>query len=59
MTVIYMDEHMTLAAPRNKNQINDTNRWCPGVQVGQVVASPLNPIIYSSGSVSPRASGAN
>jgi ectoine hydroxylase-related dioxygenase (phytanoyl-CoA dioxygenase family) len=48
MTMIYMDEHMTLAAPKNKNQINDTNTWCPGIQVGQTIASPLNPIIYSN-----------
>ena len=47
MTVIYMDEHMRLVAPRNKNQIADTERWCPGVEVGEVVASPLNPVIYS------------
>jgi ectoine hydroxylase-related dioxygenase (phytanoyl-CoA dioxygenase family) len=48
MTVIYMDEHMKLAAPKNKNQVADTERWCPGVQVGETIASPLNPVIYSS-----------
>jgi ectoine hydroxylase-related dioxygenase (phytanoyl-CoA dioxygenase family) len=48
MTVIYMDEHMKLAAPKNKNQIADTERWCPGVQVGQTIDSRLNPIIFSS-----------
>jgi ectoine hydroxylase-related dioxygenase (phytanoyl-CoA dioxygenase family) len=48
MTVIYMDEHMKLAPPKNKNQIADTDRWCPGVQVGQTINSPLNPIIYST-----------
>ncbi len=47
MTVIYMDESMTLVEPRNKDQRNDVNRWCPGVEVGQVVASPLNPVLYS------------
>jgi ectoine hydroxylase-related dioxygenase (phytanoyl-CoA dioxygenase family) len=48
MTVIYMDEDMTLAAPKNKNQVIDTERWCPGVQVGEKVASPLNPVLYST-----------
>lgn len=48
MTVIYMDEDMRLVAPKNKNQIADTERWCPGIQVGEIVASPLNPVIYSS-----------
>lgn len=48
MTVIYMDEAMTLVTPKNKNQIADVQRWCPGVQVGSVIDSPLNPVIYSS-----------
>ena len=48
MTVIYMDENMTLVAPKNKDQRNDIERWCPGVQVGEVVASPLNPVVYST-----------
>jgi hypothetical protein len=48
MTVIYMDENMTLAAPKNKNQVVDIERWCPGVQIGEVVSSPLNPVLFSS-----------
>lgn len=48
MTVIYMDEDMRLVKPKNKNQIADTETWCPGVKVGAVVDSPLNPPIYSS-----------
>ena len=48
MTIIYMDEDMRLVSPKNKNQIADMERWCPGVQVGEVVASPLNPVLYSS-----------
>ena len=47
MTVIYIDEDMRLAVPKNKNQVRDTERWCPGVQFGEIIASPLNPIIYS------------
>ncbi len=50
MTVIYMDEKMRLAKPKNKNQVNDMETWCPGVQIGEIVDSPLNPVIYSKGS---------
>lgn len=48
MTVIYMDKDMVLKKPENKNQINDWNTWCPGAKVGEVIQSPLNPIIYQN-----------
>jgi ectoine hydroxylase-related dioxygenase (phytanoyl-CoA dioxygenase family) len=48
MTVIYIDEDMRLAVPKNKNQVRDTERWCPGVQLGEIIASHLNPVVYSS-----------
>jgi ectoine hydroxylase-related dioxygenase (phytanoyl-CoA dioxygenase family) len=47
MTMIYMDKAMRLIAPKNKNQIADVERWCPGVTIGDVIASPLNPVVYS------------
>jgi len=47
MTVIYMDKDMRLKEPANENQINDWNTWCPGVKVGDVIDSPLNPVLYS------------
>lgn len=47
MTMLYMDEDMRLQASKNKNQQRDTERWCPGVAVGDVIASPLNPVLYS------------
>jgi ectoine hydroxylase-related dioxygenase (phytanoyl-CoA dioxygenase family) len=46
MTVIYMDKNMVLKNPENKNQINDWNTWCPGAKVGEIIDSPLNPVIY-------------
>ena len=46
MTIIYMDKEMILKNPDNKNQINDWNTWCPGAKVGEVIDTPLNPIIY-------------
>ena len=48
MTVIYMDENIRLTAPRNKDQVNDTERWCPGVAIGHVIDSPLNPVLFSN-----------
>lgn len=48
MTVIYMDKDMVLKNPDNKNQINDWNTWCPGATVGEVIDTPLNPILYQN-----------
>jgi ectoine hydroxylase-related dioxygenase (phytanoyl-CoA dioxygenase family) len=48
MTVIYMDAGMRLAAPRNRNQEIDRETWCPGAAVGQVIDTPLNPVLFSS-----------
>jgi len=49
MTVIYMDRDMKLKEPENKNQVNDWNTWCPGAIPGEIINSPLNPILYSLG----------
>ena len=46
MTVIYMDKNMVLKNPENKNQINDWNTWCPGTTIGEVINTPLNPVLY-------------
>lgn len=46
MTVIYMDSEMKLIQPRNKSQQHDWDRWCPGVKVGEVIDSRLNPVLY-------------
>jgi hypothetical protein len=47
MTNIYMDSEMKLAQPQNDNQVNDWNTWCPGATIGEMIDSPLNPILYS------------
>jgi ectoine hydroxylase-related dioxygenase (phytanoyl-CoA dioxygenase family) len=46
MTVIYMDKDMVLKNPENKNQVNDWNTWCPGASIGELIDTPLNPILY-------------
>jgi ectoine hydroxylase-related dioxygenase (phytanoyl-CoA dioxygenase family) len=48
MTVIYMDEDMRLAAPRNENQQADWDGWCPGAKVGELIQTPINPVLWSS-----------
>jgi len=45
MTMIYMDKDMILKEPENDNQVLDWATWCPGVKVGQVIDSSLNPVL--------------
>lgn len=47
MTIIYMDSNMKLKAPENKNQQADWDTWCPGATVGEVINSPINPLIFT------------
>lgn len=47
MTIIYMDKDMRLKNPENKNQEHDWKTWCPGAKVGDIINSPINPILYS------------
>jgi ectoine hydroxylase-related dioxygenase (phytanoyl-CoA dioxygenase family) len=46
MTIIYMDKDMTLMQPKNDNQQADWEAWCPGAKVGEVIDTPLNPVLY-------------
>ena len=48
MTIIYMDKDMLLKNPENKNQIHDWNTWCPGAAIGEIINSPINPILYTN-----------
>lgn len=47
MTIIYMDSEMKLIQPKNKNQENDWKTWCPGAKVGEIIDTPINPVLYS------------
>lgn len=47
MTIIYMDKDMRLKRPDNTNQINDWNTWCPGDEIGEIINTELNPILYT------------
>ncbi len=46
MTIIYMDEQMRLKAPDNPNQQNDWDTWCPGAKVGELIDTPINPVMF-------------
>ena len=48
MTMIYMDADMRLAAPVNHMQAADREQWCPGATVGEVIDTPINPVIWSA-----------
>lgn len=45
MTVIFMDKNMVLKQPENDNQVNDWHTWCPGATVGDIIDTPLNPVM--------------
>lgn len=47
MTIIYMDQQMKLAAPKNPNQVSDHQNWCTGSKVGEVINTPKNFLIYA------------
>ncbi|MGZ8558214.1 MAG: phytanoyl-CoA dioxygenase family protein [Chitinophagaceae bacterium] len=48
MTVIYMEKDMRLKEPENENQQADWDTWCPGAVVGEVIDTPLNPVLYEN-----------
>jgi ectoine hydroxylase-related dioxygenase (phytanoyl-CoA dioxygenase family) len=48
MTVIYLEEDARLIAPKHKNHQQDWDAWMPGVKVGEIVNSPINPVLWSS-----------
>jgi hypothetical protein len=45
--MILMDRDMELVEPKNKNQQNDWDTRMPGARVGEIIDSPLNPVLYS------------
>lgn len=45
MTIIYMDRDMKLKSPENKNQEHDWKTWCPGAIPGEIINSPINPVL--------------
>lgn len=48
MTIIYVADGSHAIKPDNKNRANDLADWMPGLKPGDLVASPLNPMVYSA-----------
>ena len=48
LTVIYVEEDAVLAQPKTDAEQWDADNWMPGVEPGNVIDSPLNPILYST-----------
>lgn len=46
MCIIYMEGTMRLSQPTNKHQELDREVWCPGAKVGEIIDTPLNPLIF-------------
>lgn len=44
-TIIYMDQNIRLIEPRHANHAADARMWVPGVNPGDIAASPLNPVL--------------
>lgn len=47
MTMIYMDADMRMLPPHSEAHRSD-QQWLPGIEPGQICASPLNPVIPSN-----------
>lgn len=47
MTIIYMDKNMVLKNPENDNQKIDWETWCPGAVIGEIINSPINPVLFT------------
>lgn len=45
MTIIYMDRGMRLKAP-GAGQQDDRDAFCPGVEVGEIIDTPKNPVLF-------------
>jgi ectoine hydroxylase-related dioxygenase (phytanoyl-CoA dioxygenase family) len=46
MTIIYYADGSRVAEPGSNAQKNDMNNFFPGLQPGDIAASPLNPLVY-------------
>ena len=47
-TIIYMDQDIRLIPPRHQNHEADRAAFAPGIAAGEVIASELNPVLYSA-----------
>jgi ectoine hydroxylase-related dioxygenase (phytanoyl-CoA dioxygenase family) len=50
MTIIYIEDGCRVSAMKNRSQENDLRAWMPGLKVGDLVESAMNPVMYRQGS---------
>lgn len=48
MTIIYFPDGTRVGAADNENRRADLKSWLPGLQPGDVAASPLNPLVFGA-----------
>lgn len=48
MTVIYLDAEMTVSAPTSVNQERELERWMPGINPGDVLDTPVSPVLHQA-----------
>jgi len=46
MTIIYLADETRVAETDNEARKNDLKQWMPGLKTGDLVDSPLNPLVY-------------
>lgn len=49
MTVIYMDIDMRMLSPLPERYANEVRYCCPDIKPGEIMASPVNPVLWQSG----------
>lgn len=47
-TIIYMDGAMRLVEPDTAERRFDAASWCPGIRAGEIIDSPINPLLYQA-----------
>lgn len=46
MTIVYIEDGIKVAEPKNASQQSDWDRWLLGAPLGEVIDTPLNPVIW-------------
>lgn len=46
-TVIFMAADTVMTVPKTPEEKADAARWCPGIKPDDIIASPLNPVLWS------------
>jgi len=46
-TIIYMQDGIRMSAVKHRNHAMDAQMWLPGINSGEIAASPINPLLFS------------